>query len=129
MTQSYITIGLHDGHFEVEVLVSNMSGSEEEIKKIGNSSHFNIGFIHPDKIDFKNCNLVIKKEEIEKYQFRICRQWKPIVSSEDYENISWNEAIDYIRNKEQSSLPFLVESYFYQVYSSSPFKEYESSCR
>ncbi|MBY3621242.1 hypothetical protein HGO21_16955 [Acinetobacter sp. CUI P1] len=121
MNEFFTTVGLHDGNFEMEILVHSSANSNEESKKIGNSGKFNIGYLYEDKLVVKGETLTIKKEETDKYQFRVCREWKPVVSYEDYEDLTWDEAIRYLIQEENRSLPFTLESYYYGTFETQPF--------
>ncbi|ETT61320.1 hypothetical protein BSK66_27555 [Paenibacillus odorifer] len=123
MNKYFTTVGLHDGNFEMEILVHSSANSNEESKKIGNSGKFHIGYLYEDKLVVKGETLTIKKEETDKYQFRVCREWKPVVSYEDYEDLTWDEAIRYLILEENKSLPFTLESYYYGTFETQPFVE------
>lgn len=123
LSKYFTTVGLHDGNFEMEILVHSSAETKEEAEKIGNSDRFHIGYLHEDKLIIKGQELVIKKEEMDKYQFRVCREWKPVVSGEDYEDITWDEAIKYLVEEEKRTLPFSLESYYYSVSDTEPFSK------
>lgn len=121
MSNYFTTIGLHDGNFELEILVHSTAETKEESEKIGNSDQFNIGYLYEDKLVLKDGILTIKREEIDKYQFRLCRDWKPIVSDKDYEDLTWDEAIKYLIQEEKRILPFTLEAYYFANFVSNPF--------
>jgi len=122
MSEYYTTVGLHDGNFEVEILVHSSVETIEQSEKIGKSDEFHIGYLYEDKLVIKGNKLTIKKEETDKYQFRVCKVWKPIVSDEDYESLTWDEAIKYLIEQEKRTLPFTLESYYYGVLKENPFE-------
>ncbi|MCZ1269055.1 MULTISPECIES: hypothetical protein [Paenibacillus] len=112
MTGYYLTIGFHDGDFEVEVLVEeNIENEQAEAR--GNSSFYHRAHLHDTKIVI-NENFTIYKDDLEKYQFRVCRVKKSIVSLSDYEPLTWEEALEYL-SSEGIQLPFSLESYYYGV--------------
>lgn len=117
----FTTIGLHDGYFEMEILVDSSAETKEQSKKLGNSDKFHIGYLYEDKLVIKGEILTIKKEETDKYQFRVCKEWKPIVSDEDYEDLTWDEAVKYLMEEENRTLPFMLESYFFGTFETHPF--------
>lgn len=121
MSKYFTTVGLHDGYFEMEILVHSSAESIEEVQAIGNSDEFHIGYLFADKLVMKGSALAITKDETDKYQFRICREWKPVVSREDYENITWDEAVRYLVEEENRTLPFSLESNYYGKYETHPF--------
>ncbi|MEB9857260.1 hypothetical protein P4K23_28090 [Bacillus cereus] len=121
MSKYFTTVGLHDANFEMEILVHSFAETKEESEKMGNSDKFNIGYLYDDKLVMKGETLTIKREQTDKYQFRICRELKPIVSHEDYEDITWDEAIKYLTEEENRTLPFPLESYYYATYETQPF--------
>lgn len=121
MSKYFTTVGLHDGYFEMEILVHSSAKTKEEAAKIGNSDKFHIGYLYDDKLVIKGENLTIKREQTDKYQFRVCREWKPLVSHEDYEDLTWDEAIKYLINEEKRSLPFTLESYSFGTFETQPF--------
>jgi hypothetical protein len=121
MSKYFTTVGLHDGHLEMEILVNSSAETKEEAEKIGNSGKFHIGYLNDDKLIIKGEILTIKREEMDKYQFRICREWKPIVSDEDYEELTWDEAIKYLIEEKKETLPFPLESYYFTAYETQPF--------
>lgn len=121
MSKYLTTVGLHDGNFEMEILVHSSAETKEEAEKIGNSGKFHIGYLYDDKLIIKGEILTIKREETDKYQFRVCREWKPVVSDEDYEDLTWDEAIKYLIEEEKRTLPFTLESYYFGTYATQPF--------
>ncbi|PAE87713.1 hypothetical protein [Shouchella clausii] len=116
----YVTIGLHDGGFEMEILVGSAE-TKVEAERIAKSSKFHIGYLYDDKLVIKGNVLTIKKEQTDRYQFRVCREWKPVVSHEDYEDITWAEAVEYLIEEENRALPFSLESYYYGIHPEPPF--------
>ncbi|MGR9635253.1 hypothetical protein ACU82A_30140 [Bacillus cereus] len=121
VSKHFTTVGLHDANFEMEILVHSFAETKEEAEKIGNSDKFNIGYLYEDKLVMKGETLTIKREQTDKYQFRICREMKPFVNHEDYEDITWDEAIKYLIEEENRTLPFTLESYYYATYETQPF--------
>lgn len=121
MSKYYTTVGLHDGHFEMEILVDSSAETKKEGEKIGNSGKFHIGYLYEDKLVIKEENLTIKREQTDKYQFRVCRESKLVVNHEDYEDITWDEAIKYLIEVENRTLPFTLESYYFGVFETQPF--------
>lgn len=63
MNKYFTTVGLHDGNFEMEILVHSSANSNEESKKIGNSGKFHIGYLYEDKLVVKGETLTIKKKK------------------------------------------------------------------
>ncbi|MED0649893.1 hypothetical protein P9246_10830 [Aeribacillus pallidus] len=123
MSKYFITVGLHNGNFEMEILVSvSSTKTKEEAEKIGNSDKFHIGYLYDDKLVIKGENLTIKREQTDKYQFRVCRECKPLVSHEDYEDLTWDEAIKYLIDEENRSLPITLESYYFGTFETQPFE-------
>ncbi|WP_337078810.1 hypothetical protein [Bacillus subtilis] len=131
MGKYFTTIGLHDGHFEMKILVSS-AVTNKEAEKIGKSNRFHIGYLYDDKLILKGETLRITKEETDKYQFRVCREDKYLsrvcrdesklmVSDEDYEDLSWEEAIKYLIEERKATLPFTLESVYYGVKETHPF--------
>ncbi|PGK51758.1 hypothetical protein CN918_28620 [Priestia megaterium] len=120
------TIGYHDAYFEVEIVIPEKSATKIEAEKLGNDSKLNMAMLHNDKIVVGKGNktFFINKQDTHLYQFRVCRLKEDeiqskgnIVSHDDYESISWDEAISYFNLKYKNcSLPFPLESYFYVVY-------------
>ena len=123
MGKYFTAIGLHDGYFEMEILVDTSAETKEQAKEIANDGNFNIGMLHEDMLVVKGSELVIRKEETNKYQFRICKEDKVIVSEEDYTEVSWDEAIEYLTEKENRELPLSLESYYYSVTEENPFEK------
>lgn len=121
MSKYFTTVGLHDGFFEMEILVHSLAETKEESEKIGNSDKFYIGYLYDNKLVIKGENLTIKREQTDKYQFRVCREWKPVVSEEDYEDLTWDEAIKYLIEEENRTLPFTLESYYFRTLETQPF--------
>lgn len=121
VSKYFTTVGLHDANFEMEILVHSFAETKEESEKIGNSDKFHIGYLYDDKLVMKGETLTIKREQTDKYQFRVCRELKPVVSHEDYEDITWDEAIKYLIEEENKTLPFTLESYYYATYETQPF--------
>ena len=116
MSKYFTTVGLHDGKFEMEILVHSSAETKEEAEKIGNSGKFHIGYLYEDKLVIKGETLTITREQTDKYQFRVCREWKAVVSDEDYEDFTWDEAIKYLIEEENRTLPFTLESYYFYAY-------------
>ncbi|OTX28531.1 hypothetical protein BK717_28460 [Bacillus thuringiensis serovar malayensis] len=114
VSKYFTTVGLHDGFFEMEILVHSSAETKEEAEKIGNSDKFHIGYLYDDKLVMKGETLTIKREQTDKYQFRVCRERKPFVSHEDYEDLTWDEAIKYLIEEENRTLPFMLESYYFR---------------
>ncbi len=117
----FTTVGLHDGNFELEILIHSSATTKEEAEKIGGSDKFHIGYLYNDKLIIKGETLTINRDQTDKYQFRVCREWKPVVSYDDYEDLSWDEAIKYLIEEEKKSLPFTLESYYFGTYDTHPF--------
>ncbi len=116
----FTAIGLHDGEFEMEILVS-AAETKMKAKEIGESGSFHIGYLYDDKLIIKGETLTIEKEETDKYQFRVCRDesksvWRP----EDYEDLTWDEAIKYLIEERKVTLPYTLESYYYGVRETHP---------
>ena len=127
----YTTIGLHCGLFEMEVLVNSTAESEAEAKEIGQQGKYHIAHLSESELVFRRKKsrvkvLSIQKDEIEKYQFRICKKDKVKVSAEDYEDLTWDEAIKYLVEEENRVLPISLESYYYVPYDNPPFKNQET---
>ncbi|AYK68287.1 hypothetical protein D9C11_23505 (plasmid) [Bacillus subtilis subsp. subtilis] len=117
----FTTIGLHDGEFEMQILVSS-SVTKKKAEKVGNSGSFHIGYLYDDKLIMKGETLTISKEETDKYQFRVCRdESKLMLRPEDYECLTWEEAIKYLIEERKVTLPFTLESYYYGVHETQPF--------
>ncbi|AFU17189.1 hypothetical protein MC28_D140 (plasmid) [Bacillus thuringiensis MC28] len=114
VSKYFTTVGLHDGFFEMEILVHSSAETKEESEKIGNSDKFYIGYLYDNKLVMKGETLTIKREQADKYQFRVCRERKPFVSHEDYEDLTWDEAIKYLIEEENRTLPFMLESYYFR---------------
>lgn len=121
MSKYFTTVGLHNGDFEMEILVHS-SETREQSERIKNSDEFHIGYLYEDKLVIKGNKLIIRKEEIDKYQFRVCKIWKPIVSSEDFQDFTWDEAIEYLIEQEKRTLPFTLESLFFGAFEENPFE-------
>ncbi len=117
------TIGYHDAGFEVEIIVCKTTRSKSEAEKIGNSSTLNRAILHTDKIVIGkgNHSIIINKADKDLYQFKVCRDTEEtknkILSDEDYERISWDQAIKYFNEEYKNfSLPYSLESHYYGVY-------------
>ncbi|MEN0645516.1 hypothetical protein MKY91_20335 [Alkalicoccobacillus gibsonii] len=115
----------------MEVLVNSKSKSEAEAKEIGQQGTYHVAYLSEHELVFKTNKsrvsvLFIRKDEVEKYQFRICREDKEKVSAEDYEDITWDEAIKYLVEEENRVLPISLESYYYVPYDRPPFKIQET---
>lgn len=121
MNKYFTTVGLHDGNFEMEILVHLSAKTKEEAEIIGNSDKFHIGYLYDDKLVIKGEILTIKKEETDKYQIRVCKEWKPVVSHEDYKELTWDEAIKYLIEEDNRTLPLTLESYYYGTFDTHPF--------
>lgn len=113
---SFLTsIGYHDGNFEVEIVAPIHSKTKKEAESVGSDSALHIALLDNEKIVI-NKDLIIRKEDRSKYQFRVYRgEWKPMVSYKDYEPISWEEAIEYLVSN-NVAFPFKLESYYFGVY-------------
>lgn len=123
MSNYFTTVGLHDGNLEMEIVVGSIATTEEEAREIGNSKNFHIGILYKDRLMLKKDDLVIRKDETEKYQFRVCRVDKLMTSSEDYDDITWDEAVAYLVDEQHQHLPFPLESYYFGVSDIAPFKQ------
>ncbi|KAB2429236.1 hypothetical protein F8168_14275 [Bacillus cereus] len=117
----FITVGLHNGNFEMEILVYSFAETKEEAELIGNSDKFHIGYLYDDKFIIKGETLTIKREQTDKYQFRVNREWEPVASDEDYEDLTWDEAIKYLIEEENRKLPLTLESYYFRIFETQPF--------
>ena len=119
------SIGYHDAFFEVEIMVSQSANTKKEAEKIGNDDELTGAVLHEDKlvVGRGEKQFVVDRKEMERYQFRICalteeelHQKGHHVSSDDYEDKTWDEAMDYFHATYQNSqLPFPLESYYYAV--------------
>ncbi|MEI5915061.1 MULTISPECIES: hypothetical protein [Bacillus] len=121
MSEYFTTVGLNDGFFEVEILVHSSAETIEEAEKIGNSDEFDIGYLYDNKLVMKGETLTITRDQTDKYQFRICREPKVFVSEEDFEDLTWDEAIKYLTEEKNRTLPFPLESYYCAAYETHPF--------
>ena len=120
------TVGYHDAFFEVEIIVSQNSNNKLEAEKTGNDDELTKAILYNDKIVVGRGSkqFIVDKREEELYRFRVCHLKEDelqnrghTVSSEDYVNISWDEAIRYFHDEYKNlSLPFSLESYYYAVY-------------
>ena len=121
MNKYFTTVGLHDGNFEMEILVDSSAETKEKAEEIGNSDKFHTAYLYEDRLVIKEEIMTIKKEQKEKYQFRVCKEWKLVVSDEDYEDLTWDEAIKYLIEEENRTLPFILESYYFGTFKTHPF--------
>lgn len=131
MEKQYITIGLHDGHLEMQVLVGTRN-NKKEAESIAKSSRYHIAYLDKEKLKFKNKNLVIRKEQTDQYQFRICLdESKTHVTDDDYKDISWDEAIQFLINDRNGniSFPFSLESYYYSILEYNPVADFQKEKR
>ncbi|WP_110925969.1 hypothetical protein [Bacillus massiliglaciei] len=120
MNKYFTTVGMHDGFFEMEILVHLSAKDKKESKHIANNHQ--LGTLYNDRFIFKGeDSLIINREETEKYQFRVCREWKPIVEDKDYDGLTWDEAIKYLVEENGIILPFTLESYYFTTLETHPF--------
>ncbi|MHC6167514.1 hypothetical protein [Bacillus velezensis] len=139
MGNYFTTICLHEGYLEMEILVHSAE-TIEEAENIGKSNRFHIGYLYDDRLLIKGENLTIKKEETDRYQFRVCRDnSKLMVRHEDFEDCTWEEAILFYTEAGEKSisqedlsdcliekirtLPLTLESLSYGVWEHHPFKK------
>ena len=117
------TIGYHDAGFEVEIIVCKTSKSKDEAEKVGNRSTLDKAMLHTDKIIIGKGtdSIIIYKADKDSYQFKICPDIEEtknkLLSDEDYERVSWDQAIQYFyKEYKHFSLPFSLEAHYYGVY-------------
>jgi len=120
------TIAYHDAFFEVELVLPYTFATKSEAEKVGNGPSLTDAMLHPDKIVVGKGKerFTINKQDTSLYQFRVCplsqeelERKALMVSYEDYDNISWEEAVAYLyKTYEHAPLPFSLESYYYAVY-------------
>lgn len=120
------TIGYHDAYMEVEIIVHKNSKTKDEAEKIGNNNDLSKVMFYHDKLTVGKGEktFAIHKNDNHLYQFRVCfltdeeiQNKSYMVSSEDYKNISFDEAIQYFNDYyKKFTLPFSLESYYYGVY-------------
>lgn len=118
-------IGYHDALFEVKITLPEKTRTRSEAKELGNHNKLYFAKLYMNKIvvgkDEKR--FIIEPQDTHLYQFSICRLNDSeieskgyMLSSEDYENVSWREAMEYFKKEYKDvSLPFALEAYYYSV--------------
>ncbi len=107
-------IGYHDGHLQVEIMVAKDIENKVKAEFIAESEEFDKIYVYKNRILISE-DIVIKKDEIEKYKFKVCRTPKIVVSDEDYQEISWDEALNFLTEDNGFELPFSLEAFNYKV--------------
>lgn len=120
------SVAYHDAFLEVELVLPYDFETKHEAERVGNGPLFTSSKLHLNKMVIgKGTNqFTIAKEDTKLYQFRVCRLSAEelekkvyMLAPEDYENITWDEAVAYIyETYEHASLPFTLESYYYAIY-------------
>ncbi|NWO12696.1 hypothetical protein [Virgibacillus sp.] len=126
MRRYFTTVGLHDGDLEMEILINSIAdtNTKEKAEEIATDRKFDIGYLYEDKLVFKGGILTIKKGDTDKYQFKLLKEWKPVVNNEDMKNITWEKALKYLTREgrtEGKTFPFALESLYYGIYDDRPF--------
>lgn len=102
---------------EVAIIVGKSIKTREEAESIANSSKVSFAKLYNDKIVIGNGEeyMVLHSEDKDLYQFSVYRDGDLCFSTdEDYEKISWNEAIEYASTHyDRFSLPVSLGSLAY----------------
>ncbi|WP_324655057.1 hypothetical protein [Bacillus paranthracis] len=115
LRSSYCTsIGYHFGNLEVEIVIDTNYQTKEEAEKLENNTSLHQAKLDKEKLVI-NDSIVINKDDIDRYQFRLCKVCNPIISATDFEAVSWDEAIQYL-SKESGFNMFNLESYYFEVH-------------
>ncbi|BCC21343.1 hypothetical protein BC30090_p232 (plasmid) [Bacillus cereus] len=115
LRSSYCTsIGYHIGNLEVEIVIDTNYQTKEEAEKLENNTSLHQAKLDKEKLVI-NDSIIINKDDIDRYQFRLCKVWNPIISATDFVAVSWDEAIQYL-SKESGFNMFNLESYYFEVH-------------
>ncbi|UYX55666.1 hypothetical protein M3Y14_32640 (plasmid) [Bacillus thuringiensis] len=115
LRSSYCTsIGYHIDNLEVEIVIDTNYQTKEEAEKLENNTSLHQAKLYKEKLVI-NDSIIINKDDIDRYQFRLCKVWNPIISSTDFETVSWDEAIQYL-SKESGFNMSELESYYFGVH-------------
>ncbi|MBE7117230.1 hypothetical protein [Bacillus paranthracis] len=115
LRSSYCTsIGYHFGNLEVEIVIDTNYQTKEEAEKLENNTSLHQAKLDKEKLVI-NDSIVINKDDIDRYQFRLCKVCNPIISATDFEAVSWDEAIQYL-SRESGFNMFNLESYYFEVH-------------
>ncbi|PGK51711.1 hypothetical protein CN918_28385 [Priestia megaterium] len=91
---------------EVEIVLAKLLKTRKEAELLAANPAIREVLLYPDKmvIGRGDNQWVIKKENKELYQFKLCENSNEIVRLDsDYKKITWNEAIHYILSTSQSN--------------------------
>ncbi|MEJ9126981.1 hypothetical protein P4I92_25385 [Bacillus cereus] len=115
LRSSYCTsIGYHIGNLEVEIVIDTNYQTKEEAEKLENNTSLHQANLDKEKLVI-NDSIIINKDYIDRYQFRLCKVCNPIISATDFEAVSWDEAIQYLSKKSGFNM-FNLESYYFEVH-------------
>lgn len=121
MTKYFATTGLHEGKLEMEILIGSNIEGKEQAESIGMYGGFDVGVLYDDKMVIEGNEFTIRKDQTDFYQFRLCVTDRVFVTEEDYTDITWEEALEYLNGSDKLSKPFILESLYYGVRENHPF--------